>query len=63
MGPITPVQPVPMPLNKEVKEQSNWSQSDFDLSDSTRATAHVTSSIDGFTPKDDSDLENWIKYH
>ena len=52
-----------MALNQEVEDEGNWSQSDCDFSDSTRATAHVTSNIHGFTSQDASDIENWMKYH
>ena len=63
MGPIKPVQPVTMALNQEVEDEGNWSQSDCNFSDSTRATAHVTSNIHGFTSQDASDVENSMKHH
>ena len=58
MAPVTPVQPVTMALNQELEEECNWSQSDCDLSDSTRVSAHVTSIILGFTSQDASDHED-----
>ena len=58
MAAVTPVQPVTTALNQEVEEEGNWSQSDCDLSDSPRVTAHVTSSILHFTSQDVSDVEN-----
>ena len=63
MDPVTPVPPVTMALNQEVEEEGNWSQSDCDLCDSPSVTAHVTSSILGFTSQDASDLDDRMKYH
>ena len=47
--------------NQEVKEESGWSNSN--LSGSSRATTHVTTSILGLTSQDASDLDNRTKYH
>ena len=52
-----------MVLNQEVEEEGTWSQSDCNLSGSTRVTAHVTSSILLFTSQYASDLVNWMNYN
>ena len=51
MAPVTPVQPVTMGLNQEVEEEGTCSQSDCNLHDSTRVTAHVTSNMLVSLPK------------
>ena len=54
MGHVRPLQPLTMALNQEVIKEGNRSQSDCYLCDSTRVTAHVSSSSLGCTSQDAS---------